>query len=112
MGIKHECQVYGKEVPNFILCSYYRKENKTVHQIFGLQEDYELFKNIEGYKEEDFGVWRRKMSESEFFKSERFAESYQEQVKKDTWYLGLPMIYMENGVMIEEYEDGRKIIKQ
>lgn len=42
------------------------------------------------------------------FKSIEFKEKFVEQVKKDTWGNGIPMIYMDkDGWLVEEWSDGR-----
>lgn len=35
------------------------------------------------------------MTESEYFQSEEFKKSFSEQVEKDTWGKGKPMIYVD-----------------
>lgn len=48
---------------------------------------------------------------SDFLKLPEFQKSFAEQVKKDTWGNGLPMIYMnDENQIIEHWEDGRIII--
>ena len=43
----------------------------------------------------------------EYLKSEQFRKDFAEQVKKDTWGNGLPMIYMDKGGnIVEHWENG------
>lgn len=47
-------------------------------------------------------------SVSEYFQSEEFKKGFQEQVKKDTWEKGLPMIYSnELGQIVKHWKDGK-----
>ncbi len=54
------------------------------------------------------------MTESEYFKSNKFKEDFRKKVEKETWEKGKPMIYMdENKNIIEHWKDGTiKIIKK
>lgn len=53
-------------------------------------------------------------SESEFFKSKEFKEGIYNQVKKDTWGKGLPMVYMnDKGEIVKHWKNGKiKVIKK
>ena len=61
-----------------------------------------------------------KMTESEYFKSNKFKEDFRRglvphlKVEEDTWGKGKPMIYLDdNGNIIEYFKDGTiKIIKE
>ena len=47
------------------------------------------------------------MTESEYFKSEKFKEDFRKKVEEDTWEKGLPMIYIdENNNIVEHWKDG------
>jgi len=52
--------------------------------------------------------------ETKYFLSKKFLDGFKEQVKKDTWGKGLPMIYMDDeGRIVEHWESGEiKIIKE
>ncbi|MBK7362744.1 MAG: hypothetical protein IPJ01_10650 [Micavibrio sp.] len=52
--------------------------------------------------------------ETKYFLSKEFKDNCSEQVKKDTWDKGLPMIYMDDeGRIVEHWENGKiKIIKK
>ena len=54
------------------------------------------------------------MTESEYFKSNKFKEDFRKKVEEDTWEKGKPMIYMdENNNIVEHWKDGTiKIIKE
>ncbi len=44
---------------------------------------------------------------NEYIKSEQFRKDFAEQVKKDTWGNGLPMVYLDkNRNIVEHWEDG------
>lgn len=48
------------------------------------------------------------MTESEYFQSEEFKKSFSEQVEKDTWGKGKPMIYVDKeGNTVKHFKDGR-----
>lgn len=53
-------------------------------------------------------------SESKYFRSEEFKKGFKEQVKKDTWEKGLPMVYRNNkGQIVKHWKDGKiEIIKE
>ena len=55
-----------------------------------------------------------KMTESEYFKSNKFKEDFRKKVEEDTWEKGLPMIYLDDdGNIVEHWKDGTiKIIKE
>ena len=55
-----------------------------------------------------------KMTESEYFKSNKFKEDFRKKVEEDTWEKGKPMIYLDdNGNIVEHWKDGTiKIIKE
>ena len=47
------------------------------------------------------------MTESEYFKSEKFQEDFRKKVEEDIWEKGLPMIYIdENKNIVEHWKDG------
>jgi len=50
---------------------------------------------------------------SDYLKSEQFKQDFSEQVKKDTWGNGLPMVYMnKEGQIVRHYKDGKiEVIK-
>lgn len=49
--------------------------------------------------------------EADYFRSEEFQNDFKEQVKKDTWGNGIPMIYMDgDGNIISHWENGVKDI--
>lgn len=52
--------------------------------------------------------------ETKYFLSKEFKDNCSEQVKKDTWDKGLPMIYMDKkGDIVEHWKDGKtKIIEK
>lgn len=54
------------------------------------------------------------MTESEYFKSNKFKEDFRKKVEEDTWEKGKPMIYLDdNGNIVEHWKDGTiKIIKE
>lgn len=54
------------------------------------------------------------MTESEYFKSNKFKEDFRKKVEEDTWEKGLPMIYLDdNGNIVEHFKDGTiNIIKE
>ena len=54
------------------------------------------------------------MTESEYFKSNKFKEDFRKKVEEDTWEKGKPMIYLDdNGNIVEHWKDGTiKIIKK
>jgi hypothetical protein len=54
------------------------------------------------------------MKESEYFNSKEFKKGIKEQIKKDTWGNGFPMVYMnKKGQIVEHWENGEiKILKQ
>ena len=54
------------------------------------------------------------MTESEYFKSNKFKEDFLKKVEEDTWEKGKPMIYLDdNGNIVEHFKDGTiKIIKE
>lgn len=54
------------------------------------------------------------MTESEYFNSQEFRKGIKEQIKKDTWGKGLPMVYMNKiGQIVEHWENGKiNILKQ
>lgn len=54
------------------------------------------------------------MTESEYFKSNKFKEDFRKKVEEDTWEKGKPMIYLDdNGNIVEHWKDGIiKIIKE
>ena len=54
------------------------------------------------------------MTESEYFKSNKFKEDFRKKVEEDTWEKELPMIYMnEHKQIVEHWKDGTiKIIKE
>ena len=55
-----------------------------------------------------------KMTESEYFKSNKFKEDFRKKVEEDTWEKGKPMIYLDdNGNIVEHWKEGTiKIIKE
>ena len=55
-----------------------------------------------------------KMTESEYFKSDKFKEDFRKKVEQDTWEKGRPMIYIDdNGNIVEHWKDRTiKIIKE
>lgn len=45
-------------------------------------------------------------------KSERFIKGFREQIEKDTWGEGLPMVYLKDNKVVRHYPDGRiEVIK-
>ena len=49
----------------------------------------------------------------EFLKSEEFIKGFREQVEKDTWGKGLPMVYLKDNKIVKHYSDGRvEVIKE
>lgn len=54
------------------------------------------------------------MTESEYFKSDKFKEDFRKKVEEDTWEKGKPMIYLDdNGNIVEHFKDGTiNIIKE
>lgn len=54
------------------------------------------------------------MTESEYFKSNKFKEDFRKKVEEDTWEKEKPMIYIDNnGNIVEHWKDGTiKIIKE
>ena len=47
------------------------------------------------------------MTESEYFKSNKFKEDFRKKVEEDTWEKGKPMIYLDdNGNIVEHFKDG------
>ena len=54
------------------------------------------------------------MTESEYFKSNKFKEDFRKKVEEDTWEKGRPMIYLDdNGNIVEHFKDGKiNIIKE
>jgi hypothetical protein len=54
------------------------------------------------------------MTESEYFKSDKFREDFRKKVEEDTWEKGLPKIYIDdNGNIVEHFKDGTiNIIKE
>ena len=49
----------------------------------------------------------------EFLKSEEFIKGFREQVEKDTWEKGLPMVYLKDNKIVKHYSDGRiEVIKE
>jgi len=53
------------------------------------------------------------MTESEYFKSNKFKEDFRKKVEEDTWEKGKPMIYIDDsGNIVEHWKDGTiKIVK-
>lgn len=48
-----------------------------------------------------------------FLKSEEFKKGFREQVEKDTWEKGLPMVYLKDNKVVRHYPDGRiEVIKE
>ena len=48
-----------------------------------------------------------------FIKSEEFKKGFREQVEKDTWGKGLPMVYLKDNKIVKHYSDGRvEVIKK
>ena len=48
-----------------------------------------------------------------FLKSEKFSKEFREQVEKDTWEKGLPMVYFKDNKIVKHYSDGRiEIVKE
>ena len=48
-----------------------------------------------------------------FIKSEEFKKGFREQVEKDTWEKGLPMVYLKDNKIVKHYSDGRvEVIKK
>lgn len=48
-----------------------------------------------------------------FLKSEKFSKEFREQVEKDTWGKGLPMVYLKDNKIVKHYSDGRvEVIKK
>lgn len=48
-----------------------------------------------------------------FLKSEEFIKGFREQVIKDTWGKGLPMVYLRGNEIVRHYTDGRiEVIKK
>lgn len=48
-----------------------------------------------------------------FLKSEEFIKSFREQVEKDTWEKGLPMVYLKDNKVVRHYPDGRiEVVKE
>ena len=48
-----------------------------------------------------------------FLKSEKFSKEFREQVEKDTWGKGLPMVYLKDNKIVKHYSDGRvEVIKE
>ena len=54
------------------------------------------------------------MTESEYFKSNKFKEDFRKKVEEDTWEKGKPMIYVDdNGNIVEHWKGGTiNIIKE
>ena len=54
------------------------------------------------------------MTESEYFKSNKFKEDFRKKVEEDTWEKGKPMIYIDdNGNIVEHWKGGTiNIIKE
>ena len=51
--------------------------------------------------------------ETNFLKSKKFKEGFREQVEKDTWGQGLPMVYLRGNEIVRHYPDGRiEVIKK
>ena len=63
---------------------------------------------------EDTTFKSNNMTESEYFKSNKFKEDFRKKVEEDTWGKGKPMIYLDdNGNIVEHWKDGTiKIIKE
>lgn len=50
---------------------------------------------------------KKPKNESDYFKSEEFIKNFKEQVKKETWSKGLPMVYSnDKGQIVKEWENG------
>ena len=48
-----------------------------------------------------------------FLKSEEFKKGFREQVEKDTWEKGLPMVYLKDNKIVKHYSDGRiEVVKE
>ena len=48
-----------------------------------------------------------------FIKSEEFKKGFREQVEKDTWEKGLPMVYLKDNKIVKHYSDGRiEVVKE
>lgn len=53
------------------------------------------------------------MEEKDFLRSEDFIEGFREQVEKDTWGKGLPMVYLKDNKIVKHYSDGRiEVVKE
>jgi hypothetical protein len=47
------------------------------------------------------------MTESEYFKSEKFRKDFRKKVEQDTWEKDLPMVYLdENRNIVKHWKDG------
>lgn len=53
------------------------------------------------------------MEEIDFLRSEEFIEGFREQVEKDTWGKGLPMVYLKDNKIVRHFSDGTiEVIKE
>lgn len=47
-----------------------------------------------------------------YLKSDKFKKNFREQIEKDTWGKGLPMVYLKDNKVVRHYADGRiEVIK-
>ena len=62
MKINHDYEMFGNDKPTFILTSYYPESNIHINKIFGAEEHYLDFLNLDNgyFKQYDKGVWRIK----------------------------------------------------
>lgn len=50
---------------------------------------------------------KKKLTESQLFRSKKFKQGMADQITKDTWGKGLPKIYMNGkGQIVEHWKDG------